>query len=286
MNGSQAAHRALSQALAGALSGAPPAHVLGEAVELSPATRGLMAAHPDRVHLLPAADATLVGVGVGLALSGQAAVVELADADALWGAVPQLSEAGRLHSAEQPVSLVVRVPCGPDGGTPERVAAALPDSVAIACPATAADVGPVLRAALRAGRPVVVLEPRAVLAEVGDDADDLPLGAARVRRTGVHATVIALGDGVRAALAAADSLADQGIEIDVVDLRSLRPLDAATVAARVHETGRPVFVGAVDSAVLAVVDAAFLRLESPPARVPADADATTVAAAVRASLSY
>jgi pyruvate/2-oxoglutarate/acetoin dehydrogenase E1 component len=77
------------QAIHGLLSRALPdrnIHILGEALELSPDTQGLMAQDPTRVHLLPAADASLVGIGIGLALSGARPIISLSGPDALWGA--------------------------------------------------------------------------------------------------------------------------------------------------------------------------------------------------------
>jgi len=278
----------LDQALAGTLPGlSMPAHLLGEALELSPATQGLRARYPGRVHLLPAADATLVGVGLGLAMSGAPAVVELADPTALWAALPQLAEASALHGAEAPLRLVIRVPCGPDRAPvpPEELLSGLP-GLALAAAADHAELVPLLQAALAFGGPVVLLESRLALAGRGAETREaLPLGRARLRRAGTDASALAFGEGVAAALAAADILAAEGISLEVFDLRCLRPLDSDAIAASVQATGRPVVVGAAGPALLAAVQHAFLRLESPPSWV-AEPQVQAVVEAVRASVRY
>ena len=274
---------AIRAALADALTADPSVCLLGEAVDLSPATSGLRASAPGRVHLLPAADAALVGVAVGMALAGQRPVVELADAAAVIGALAQLAEAAALSGPEFPVRLVVRVPVGPGGLDPSALLCAV-GGLSVVAASSSGEAAGLLRAALGSSGPVVVLEPRVACASAGDDRVDMPLCHARVLREGRDASVLAWGDGVAAALAAADALAGEGIDVDVIDLRSLSPLDVDTVRARVYETGRVVCVGGADPALVAAVEAAFLRLESPPGRADADADA--VARAVRMAVHY
>lgn len=279
MNGAQAIRQTLDQQLAaGAL------HLLGEALELSPATTGLLAQHPQRVHLLPAADAGLVGLATGLCLSGSAAVVELADPAALAAALALLAEAGSLGGEEFPLRLVLRVPCGPDAQPValDALLAAAP-GVAIASPSSAAELQPMLRAALAHGRPVVLLEPRAALAATPSDLPELPLGRLRCLREGARGTLLAFGPAVALALEAAEILDAEGVEVEVLDLRSLRPLDLDGIAAAVSQTGHAVLCGA-DALLSQVVQAAFLRLEAPvglASHSPAD-----IAAAMRVSLQY
>lgn len=289
MNGAQAVRTVLSQGLAGNAR----LHLLGEALELSPATTGLMAEAPERVHLLPAADASLVGVAVGLALAGQAVVVELADTAAVWGALQQLAqEAGALaHAPDFRPTLVVRVPWSPGRPDPSAVLQALP-GVRLAAAGQPGDAAELLAAALAQGGVTVILEPAALQQAHGVELAEAPrpLGRAALLREGAHATALAWGPGVAAALAAAEALEGEGISLEVVDLRSLRPLDSDTLAGRVRGTGRPVLVGAPRALLAEVVDQAFLRLESPPAAVAADAPSDDVrddvVAAVRASVRY
>lgn len=289
MNGTRALHQALIRALSDQVADLPgPVHLLGESVELSPATAGLAARFPGRVHLLPAADAALVGVALGFSMSGAVAVVELADAAALRGALPQVAEAGALSSAESPLHLVVRVPTGPEDGpgAVEAMVGGLP-GVALACPGRACEVASVLLAALRHPGPVVLVEPRAVLASHHhEDPPDLPLGRARALRVGDHATVLAWGAAVGPAQDAADTLAQEGLGIDVLDLRCLAPLDADLIGRRVAHTGRVVLAGPAQPAVQAVLTHAFLRLEAPPAHAAEPADALSIAAAVRAAVQF
>ncbi len=262
-------------------------HILGEALELSPATQGLMALAPERVHLLPAADATLLGLATGLALDGKRVVVSLSDSAAIWGALQQLGqEAAALHAnAEFRPTLVVRVPWSPDRPDPSELLTAIP-GLSLAAAGGPSDAAELLAAALDAGGTTVILEPG--LALLGHQAETAtsprPLGQAALLREGDHATLLCWGPGVGAASRAADTLSAEGIEVDVVDLRSLAPLDTTTIAARVGHTGRPVLAGAPASILAAVVDQAFLRLESPPVVVPPDADA--IAQAVRTSVTF
>lgn len=278
MNGAQATRSVLSSAL----SGGARVRVLGEAVELSPATTGLMAAHPDRVHLLPAADASLVGIAVGMALGGDRPVVELAGAASLPGVFAQLAQEAAPIGGEFTAPVVVRVPAAPGDALGLDPLLAVP-GLQVAVASSPAEAALLLEAALASAGPVVLVEPAAALAAGPQALPPLPLGVARVLRAGDHVTLLAVGDGVPAALAAADALAAHGVSAGVVDLRSLAPLDLETIGTQVRHTGRPVLVGVPDAALAGVVRSAFLRLESPPERVDAGGDIT---AAVHRSLAY
>ncbi len=278
MNATQAIHGLLSDALK---SG--DAHILGEALELSPATSGLLAQAPDRVHLLPAADASLIGVAIGLAMSGARPVLELSGPDALWGILQQLGQEASLLSGEFSGALVIRVPLAPGETAPVSALAALP-GVTLATPSSAAETAGVLAAALKARGAVVILEPRERLREGIAAVPEIRLDQAQVARAGSHATVLAWGRGVAAALSAAETLSEDGIEAEVIDLRCIAPLDTATIAASINKTGRPVLAGCPESVLSAAVRAAFLRLESPPE--VASAEAADITRAVRASVSY
>ena len=278
MNATQAIHGLLSDAVT-----AGDAHILGEALELSPATRGLLAAAPERVHLMPAADATLIGVAIGLAMSGQRSVIELSGPDALWGILQQLGQEAALLTGEFAAGVVIRVPIAPGESAPIEAIAALP-GVVLASPSSAAESVGLLAAALKHRGPVVILEPRELLREGIDAAPDLHLGEAAVVRSGAHATVLAWGRGVAAALSAADALADEGISAEVIDIRTINPLDTETIASSVHKTGRPVLAGCPTTVLTEAVRSAFLRLESPP--VAAAADAEAIAACIRQSVTY
>ena len=283
MNGAQAIHSVLSEGLANN----PRLHVVGEALELSQATAGLQALVPDRVHTLPSADATLVGVSLGLALAGNVVVVELADTAGVWGALQQLAqEAGSLvHATEFRPTLVVRVPWTPGRPDPSALLHGLP-GLRLAAAGQSSDAAELLAAALASPGITVILDPAQASAAHGAElaSQARPLGTAAHLRAGSHVTALAWGPGVAAALTAAEHLANEGIELDVVDLRSLAPLDVDLVGERVRATGRPLLVGAPRSVLADVVDQAFLRLESPPAVTAADAAAVVTAA--RASVNF
>ena len=278
MNATQAIHGLLSDAVS---SG--EAHILGEALEMSPTTAGLLAVAPQRVHLLPAADATLLGIAVGLSMSGSRVVVELSGPDALWGILQQLGQEAGALSGEFSASIVIRVPVAPGESVPLSALTAL-DGITVATPATAADAPAVLAAALKSRGPVVILEPRELLREGIDGVAPLRLGEAAVVRSGEHATVLAWGRGVAVAQAAAAAVANEGIETEVIDLRTLKPLDVRTIAASVNKTGRPIVVGCPESVLNAAVTGAFLRLESPPAT--AEADEAAIINAIRTSVHF
>lgn len=263
--------------LRSALADNSAVHVLGEALELSPTTRGLLAAHTDRVHLLPAADATLLGTAVGMALTGARPIVELAGGPSLWGALQQLGqEAAALSGGEFQAPVIVRVPLAPGEHVPLDLLTAIRGLTV-----TAASSGPaaaqLLSSALSARGPVVILEPVDALA-LDTDAPAAAIGEAVSLLDGDHVSLLAFGEGVPAALEAAEVLASEGISAAVVDLRSLAPLDVDTVGVSVTHTGRAVVVGASERVITQAIVAAFLRLESPPVSVAADVDAIVQAA--------
>lgn len=270
----------LRAALDAALRADPRVHLLGEALELRPATRGLRAAHPGRCHLLPMSDRLLIGVAIGMATAGARPIVELADGHALWGALAALGQEAAPRGAELPAPVIVRVPWG-DEPLPLAALAAIP-GLAVAAASCEEELPLLLSAALAHRGPTVLLE-RAGLPSRGP-LEALPLGAARLLRAGEHLSLLAFGDGVQVALLAAEALSAEGVSAAVLDLRSLRPLDASALQQTVLRTGRPLLVGAPRELLLDAALLGFLRLESPPALGPS-AVAPLVAAA-RDSLSF
>ncbi len=144
------------------------------------------------------------------------------------------------------------------------------------------DAAHLLDAALDASDPVVLLEPGGVLAERGTALDALGLGKARVVRAGDDATVLALGEGVAAAMRAAEVVAGEGIDVEVIDLRWIRPLDVEAIGESVAKTGRVIVAGASAGALALAVQQAFLRLESPPTI----AGTNDLASTIRSSVQY
>jgi len=264
MNAYQAIHSVLADALMNR-----DTHILGEALELSPATRGLHAINPDRVHLLPAADASLVGVAIGLAMTGARAVMELSGPDALWGVVQQLGqEAAPLRQVGEFVApVVIRVPLAPTQQAPLDLISGI-NGLVIGAASTATEAVGLVSGALESLDPVVLFEHREVLCEpVEDLIQPVGFGQARVTREGQDATVITWGTGVSLAHRIADTLVSEGIEIEIVDLRTIQPTDSQTIGNSVHKTGRPILLGCPLSVFDTTIQTAFERLESPPTRI-------------------
>jgi pyruvate dehydrogenase E1 component beta subunit len=148
----------------------------------------------------------------------------------------------------------------------------------VVAPWSAADAKGLLRAAIRDPNPVIVLEHEILYGQTFDCpvADDfvLPIGKAKIERAGGHVTIVAHSIAVGLALQAAEALAGQGIEAEVVNLRSLRPLDIDTVVASVRKTNRLVtveegwpFAGIGAEVAMQVMEHAFDWLDAPPVRV-------------------
>lgn len=254
------------------------------------ATEGLLDEFgPDRCVDMPLAEAGIVGTAIGLALAGWRPVCEMQYEAFSYPALDQvLSHVSRYRwrsggRLEMPV--VIRMPYG--GGvrapelhqdSPEAYYAHAP-GIKVAIPATPADAKGLIAAAIRDPDPVVVLEPKALYRTAdgpvpgGDHV--VELGRAAVARPGTDATVIAYGAMVPVATAAAELLAeDDGAQVEVLDLRSLTPLDEEAVLTSVAKTGRAVVVheaprtagfGAEVAALLA--DRGILDLRAPVRRV-------------------
>lgn len=279
MNGAQHIEAALTEAMTANDS----VHILGESLPLSPVSGRLLKQYPDRCHILPAADATLIGIAVGLAISGKTPVVELSGTEALWGALQQLGqEAGNL-SGEFASTLVVRVPMSPGAFNPISILEGL-HGISVASPSNPADAGVLLTAALAHRGVTVLLEPISVLSAEGGASGTPALGRAQVVSEGEHITLMAWGDGVDAATKAARSLSSDGISAEVLDLRSLHPLDTDTIKKSVSKTGRLVGVGSSNAVLIASIEASFLRLESPP--VHAGISVSVITSKARAAVHF
>ncbi len=214
-------------------------------------TQGLVDAFgPSRVVAVPALDEAVLGMAVGAAFAGLRPVVALAS----WGRTletlaPVLTSAAQtfyLSGGRLPVPVVFRGPNGLSAGVTGEdarcVAAALAriPGLKIAQPATPSAAKVLLQAAIRDSGPVAVLEHEQLdaIREAVPDADTGTLGVARIARTGTDVTLAAAGHAVVVALEAAAVLARDGIDMEVVDLMCVRPLDRDAVAASGVRTGR------------------------------------------------
>ena len=248
-------------------------------------TRGLYARWPERVLDTPIAESGTLGIAIGAALLGYRPVVEMQFADFVTCGFNQLvNVAAKLYYRWQvPCPLVVRLPSGGGVGAgpfhsqnPEGWFAHEP-GLKVVCPATARDARDLLRAAIRDPNPVIFCEHKFLYRRVKEKLPPTPqgrLGEAKVMRRGRDLTLIGYGVSTWTCLEAAEELAARGVEAEVVDLRTLVPLDEETVVASVrrtsralivHEAGRTGGFGAEVAARLA--DLAFPWLDAPLRRV-------------------
>jgi pyruvate dehydrogenase E1 component beta subunit len=217
-------------------------------------TRGLVDEFgPDRVLNAPISEAAIVGSAMGAAMAGLRPVVDMHFADFVTCAMDevanQIAKSRYMFGGQVDCPLTLRMPYGigrSAGGHHSNSVEAwfvnIP-GLKVCMPSTPADARGLLKTAIRDPDPVLVFEHRGLYRVRGDvpDAEILvPLGQADVKRSGRDVTVIATARMVHAALAAARRLADEGIEVEVVDPRSLVPLDRETLAASVRRTHRAV----------------------------------------------
>ena len=203
-----------------------------------------------RVRDAPIAESALVGVALGAALFGRRPIVEISFGEFLPAAMNQLiNQAPNLHYmtggvARAPVVIRTRVGDGPYGGHPQDYSAwfAHVPGLKVVMPATPADAKGMMTAAIRDDNPVLFFEGMSLShsrrSDVPMNEHIIPIGPARLARQGDAVTVVAVGSMVPVALQAAESLAPDGIDAEVIDLRSLAPWDAEIVTASVHKTGR------------------------------------------------
>jgi acetoin:2,6-dichlorophenolindophenol oxidoreductase subunit beta len=253
-------------------------------------TRGLFAEFgADRVLDTPVAETAIAGAAVGAALGGLRPVAEIQFADfALIAGDEIFNKAAKwryMHGGLHRLPLVIRLPNGSSGGAgpehsqcPEVMALHFPGTKVV-LPATARDAKGLLKAAIRSDDPVLYFEHKQ-LYRMSDDIPEtdevIPIGSARLARPGRDATVVAAGLMVHHALAAAEELARAGVELEVIDLRTLIPWDRRTIIDSVVRTGRLVTVeesvreGGWGAEVAAtVVEEAFDSVDAPPLRIGA-----------------
>lgn len=214
------------------------------------ATEGLQQEFgPERVLDTPISEAAFTGAAVGMALEGMRPVVEYQFSDFLTSGMNAIvNTAAKMHFRHgTPVPLVVRAPAagGFAGGpfhsqNPEAWFLRSP-GLKVACPATAEDAGLLLAAAIADPNPVLFFEQKSLYTRIkGTFSYDAsaPLAGAAVRRDGGDVTVVSYGAALHVVLEAAETVAAEGIECEVIDLRVLCPLDFDTVATSVRKTSR------------------------------------------------
>ena len=284
---------ALRDAMAEEMRRDPDVFVMGEEVaEYQGAykvTQGLLQEFgAKRVIDTPITEHGFAGIGVGAAMAGLKPIVEFMTFNFAMQAMDQIinSAAKTLYMSggQMGCAIVFR---GPNGAA-ARVAAQhsqdysawfsqIPGLKVIA-PYSAADYKGLLKAAIRDPNPVIFLENEMLYGHSGEvpKLDDyvIPIGKARIVRSGGHVTIISWSNGMSYALKAADELAKEGIEAEVIDLRTLRPMDTDTIVASVKKTGRAVTVeegwqqnGVGGEIAARIMEHAFDYLDAPVARV-------------------
>jgi pyruvate dehydrogenase E1 component beta subunit len=289
----QTMREALRDAMAEEMRRDPDVFLLGEEVAQYQGaykiSQGLLDEFgPKRVIDTPITEQGFAGIGVGAAMAGLKPIVEFMTWNFAMQAIDQIinSAAKTLYMSggQMGCSIVFR---GPNGAA-ARVAAqhsqcysawyAHVPGLKVVAPSNPADAKGLLKSAIRDPNPVLVLENEILYGASGPvpKVDDwtVPIGKARIARAGGHVTIVSFARGMVYALEAAEELAGEGIEAEVIDLRSLRPLDLETVIASVQKTNRLVMVEeawpvcSVGSEICAqVVIAAFDYLDAPPAKV-------------------
>jgi pyruvate dehydrogenase E1 component beta subunit len=242
----------------------------------------------DRVIDTPLSEGGIIGTAIGMALYGLVPIPEIQFSDFIFPAYDQIvSELAKFRyrsGGEYAPNMVIRTPVGGGirGGlyhsqSPESLFSHVA-GLKIVCPSNAHDAKGLLLASIRDPDPILFFEPkrvyRAAKGEVPDGDYTVEIGKAAVAREGKHVTVVAWGAMLYEALAAAEGAAKQGVECEVIDLRTLWPLDIETIVESVAKTGRVVVVheapktcGLGAEIVALINEKAFLHLEAPPARV-------------------
>jgi pyruvate dehydrogenase E1 component beta subunit len=209
-----------------------------------------------RVWSLPISETSFTGIGIGAAMTGLRPIVSLGISSFVYlAADPIINQAAKLRymtGGQVRVPIVFRCAmyyrksiAAQHSDRPYPLFMNVP-GLKLLCPSTPADVKGLLKAAVRDDDPVMIFEDTGLWAVKGPVPNDpdyrVPIGKADIKRAGTDVTVVAISASVRQALEAADALAAEGISVEVVDPRTLKPLDAATILASVAKTGRLVLV--------------------------------------------
>ncbi len=238
----------------------------------------------ERIRDAPISEAAMVAAGVGSALNGMRPIVDLNFIDFVFGAMDEvINQAAKIrYMWGVPVPIVIRGTSGVAFGAEqhnnsiEAWFAHMP-GLLVATPATPADTKGLIKSALRGGDPVIFLMHKMLTGARGDvgGPDDLvPFGRGTIARPGKDATVIAYSITVSKALKAAENVARDGIDVEVIDLRTVFPLDLDLVEASVRKTGRVVVAGeaprhggVVSEVAAAIQENVFDYLDGPIVRV-------------------
>ena len=284
---------AVREAIAEEMERDPKVFVIGEDVGIRGgvflATQGLSERFgSDRIIDAPLGEASIMGIALGAAFRGMRPIPEVQFSDFVWPSINQLiGEAARTcygtNGAVQ-VPMVIRMPYGGGirGGLfhSQNVETHFfhTPGLKVVAPSTPYDAKGLLKSAIRDNNPVVFLEHkktyRLVRGEVPDEEYTLPIGKADVKRVGSNITLVSYGLTLHYCLEAAEVMAAEGLDVEVVDLRTLTPLDTKTILESVKKTGKLAVVhednitGGVGAEIAALVaEQAFEYLDGPIARI-------------------
>ncbi len=284
---------AVTQALENELEEDQTVVVYGEDVGLEGgvfrATVGLQKKFGEkRVFDSPLAESAIVGTAIGMAINGLKPVVELQFMGFSYPAFNQIvNHVSRMRNRSRGrynLPMVIRMPYG--GGiralehhseSTEAMYAQIP-GLKVVIPSTPYDAKGLLIAAIRDPDPVLFLEPkriyRAFKQDIPEESYELPIGKAKIVKEGKDVTIVAWGAMVRDTQAAMDMVKDKGIDPELIDLRTISPIDRETIIESVKKTGRIIIVHeapktlGLGAEIMAIVnEKAFLYLEAPPTRV-------------------
>ena len=251
---------AISQALWEEMERDPKVFILGEEVGVWGGTYAVTKGFydhfgPERVRDTPIAEAAIVGAAIGASMRGLRPIAELMTINFAFSAMDHIvNEAAKMHymfNGQMTLPMVIRTVGG--GGrqlgathsqTPDAIFAHFP-GLKVGAPGTPADAKGLLKSAIRSNDPIFFIEHATLYqtrGEVPEGEHLVPIGKSTVQRTGRDVTVVTYSKGLEISLKAAEQLAKDGIEIEVVDLRTLRPLDMEPVLESFKKTNRAVIV--------------------------------------------
>ncbi|PKO13580.1 MAG: alpha-ketoacid dehydrogenase subunit beta [Chloroflexi bacterium HGW-Chloroflexi-10] len=284
--------QAISQALWEEMEQDPAVFILGQEVGVWGGTYAVTKGFYDhfgaeRVKDTPIAEAAIIGAAIGSALTGLRPVAELMTINFAFSAMDHIvNEAAKLHymfNGQMVLPLVIRTVGG--GGrqlgathsqTPDAIFAHFP-GLKVVAPGTPADAKGLLKAAIRSNDPVMFIEHATLYQTRGEVPDGdyiVPIGKSTVQRPGEHVTIVTYSKMLELSFKAADELAKQGIEAEIIDLRTLRPLDMKPVLESIKKTNRAVVVeegwksyGVGSEIVSRIYEGAFDYIDAPVKRV-------------------
>ncbi len=287
--------QAVAEAIAEELARDPRVFLMGEDVGLHGgafgATKGLFEEFgPGRVKDTPLTESVIVGAGVGAALTGMRPIVEIMYIDfmcmAMDSIVNQAAKVKYMFGGHARVPLTIRTAFGAGRGNAAQHSQSLETwltvvpGLLVVMPSTPYDAKGLLKSAIRNDNPVIVIENKLLYGDSGHVPEDdylVPIGKAAVRKEGKDVTLIATSRMCNFASSAVEKLSSEGIDVELIDPRTIKPLDMETIAASIAKTHRVVVVnegpktgGFSNEVSSKIMDTCFYDLDAPVLRVAAE----------------